>query len=125
LVDKILREYYHAASSFQDNLVIWIASFAKHLVDLCEVLSRSRNAPLTANASECSFVMKKLNLLGYVIEDGVIKPSDDTLSVISEVSTDSLVTKKQLKSAVGLILFFREFIPNCAELLAPLTNMLK
>ena len=125
LVDKILRGYYHAASSFQDDLVIWSASFAQHLVDLREVLSRLRNARLTANADKCSFVMKKLNLLGHVIEDGVIKPSDDKLSVISEMSTDSLVTKKQLKSAVGLINFFREFIPNCAELLVPLTNMLK
>ena len=125
LVDKILRGYYHAASSFQDDLVIWSASFAQHLVDLREVLSRLRNARLTANADKCSFVMKKLNLLGHVIEDGVIKPSDDKLSVISEMSTDSLVTKKQLKSAVGLINFFREFIQNCAELLVPLTNMLK
>jgi hypothetical protein len=94
LVDKIFRGYHHAASSFQDDLVILSSSFQQHLIDLREVLSRLRNAGLAASVSKCSIIMNRLNLLGHVIEDGLIKPSDDKLSVISEMSKQSLVTKK-------------------------------
>jgi len=62
--------------------------------DLKEVL---RNANLTANVSKCCFVVKKLNLLGYVIEDGFIKPSDEKLSVIAELNGQLLTTKKHIK----------------------------
>jgi hypothetical protein len=100
-------------------------SFEQHMIDLRGVLSRLRSAGLIANAAKCSFVVKRLNLLGYVIEGGLLKPSDEKLSVISGLCKQSLITKKQIKKAGGLINFFREFIPNCEELLVPLVAMLK
>jgi len=60
-----------------------------------------------------------------VIQDGQIKPSEDKLASIANLSSESLTTKKQIRGALGLINFFRAFIPNCAELALPLTSLLK
>jgi len=115
----------NAASSFQDHLIVYSSSFNQHLKDLKEVLTRLRNANLTGNVNKCCFVVKKLNLLDYVIEDELIKPTDEKLSVIAELNGQLLTTKKHIKSVCGLINFFRNFIPKCAKLLLPVTAMLK
>ena len=63
--------------------------------------------------------------MGHVIEDGQIRPSEDKLASIANLGSESLTTKKQVRSALGLINFFHAFIPKCAEIALPLTLLLK
>ena len=79
----------------------------------------------TWRSQECDFLVEKSQLLGHVIQDGQIRPSDEKLAAIENIDSRSITTKKQLKSALGLINFFRDFIPHCAQIALPLTALLK
>jgi putative transposase len=125
LVDKLLSGLRDVAAAFQDDIICYSSSFEQHLVDLTNIFTRLREAKLTANASKCEFLVEKLALLGHVIQNGQIRPSEDKLTSIANLSSASITTKKQLRSALGLINFFRDFIPNCAEIALPLTVLLK
>jgi hypothetical protein len=125
LIDKLLSGLRNSAAAFQDDIICFSSSFEQHLVDLTNVFTRLREAKLTANVNKCEFLVEKLSLLGHVIQDGEIRPSEDKLVSIANLSRESLTTKKQTRSALGLINFFRAFIPNCAELALPLTSLLK
>ena len=125
LMDKVLRGLRHIAAAFQDDLIVFSSTFEQHLEHLNHVLNRLREAGLTANIAKCEFVVQKLSLLGHIIQDQTVKPSDEKLEAVTKLDSKSLTTKKQVKSALGLINFFRAFIPNCAKVSLPLTALLK
>jgi hypothetical protein len=125
LMDKVLSGLHHISASFQDDIVVYSSTFEQHLTDLSRVLTRLREARLTANIKKCEFLVDRLTLLGHVIQDGKVRPADDKLEAVAKLNCKTITTKKQLKSAVGLINFFRTFIPDCAKLSLPLTAMLR
>jgi len=106
LIDKLLTGLLNAAAAFQDDIICFSSSFKQHLVDLTNVFTRLREAMLTANGNKCEFLVEKLSLLGHVIQDGQIRPSEDKLASMANLSSESLTTKKQICSALGLINFF-------------------
>jgi hypothetical protein len=123
LLDRVLRGLQQSASSFQDDIIVHSPSFAQHCKDIAEVLNRLRQAGLTANAPKCQFLLKRMTILGHIIEDGKIKPSDKKIAPI--LTIEKLNTKKQIKSLLGVVNFFRAYIPNCSEKVLPLTALLK
>jgi hypothetical protein len=125
LMDKILSGLRHLAAAFQDDLIVFSSSFEQHLEHLNQVLTRLREAGLTANIVKCEFVVQKLSLLGHIVQDQTIRPSDDKLEAVAKLDSKSLTTKKQVKSVLGLVNFFRSFIPNCAKIALPLTALLR
>ena len=57
-----------------------------HLEHLREVLNRLRNAGLTVNTSKCQFALRRLQILGHIldVENGQILPSDDKIRAIQD-----------------------------------------
>jgi len=53
----------------------------------------------------------------------VDKPQDESVGRI--LNTERPKTKKPCRSLLGMINFYRQYIPNCAEVIAPLTELTK
>ena len=64
-----------------------------------------------------------MKFLGHEVGGDVITPSPDNLENVR--NTPSPPTKKQVRSFLGLVGYYRDHIPAFAEISAPLTDLLK
>lgn len=62
-----------------------------------------------------------MEFLGYEVGNGELKPVADKVKVIIEAKRPE--TKKQVRSFLGMIGFYRRFIPNCSTIAIPLTDL--
>ena len=110
-------------SVYFDNIYVATPTFDLHLQILDLVFTRLGKFGLTARPSKCHFAYPDVKYLGFRVSNGELSPTQDNTDSIKSMARPS--TKKQLRSFLGLVSFYRMFIPNLANLSAPLSDMLK
>lgn len=63
-----------------------------------------------------------VRFLGYHIKEGLKRPQIDKVDAIRTLATPT--TKKGIRAFLGLVVYYRRFIPRFSEIAAPLTDML-
>ena len=84
---------------------------------------RLKSYDLTARPSKILAGFQSLEFLGHVVGSGVLRPHESKTKKILQVSTPT--TKKQVRSLLGLLSFYRRYIPGFASVAAPLTDLTK
>ena len=93
------------------------------VIRLKELFGRLRKARITARPTKCLLGASRMEFLGHQVGGDVITPSRDNLEKVR--NTPRPTTKKQVRSFLGLIGYYRDHIPAFAEISAPLTDLLK
>ena len=106
-----------------DNIYVSTSSWEEHLRIMRLVLERLKLHGLTARPSKCRIGYPEVKYLGFTLGNGSVSPSLDKVSAISDMKPPS--TKKQLRSFLGLVGFYRKFVPHFSEMSAPLTGLLR
>lgn len=68
------------------------------------------------------FGVKELTFLGHQVSPQGIRPLPDKVQVIRSFPLPS--TPRKLREFLGLVNYYHRFVPRCADLLAPLNNLL-
>ena len=119
---KIL-EGMPGVGSYVDDIVIYSDSWEDHIKTLKELFSRLRMARIKARPTKCLLGASRMEFLGHQVGGDVIIPSRDNLEKVR--NTPRPTTKKQVRSFLGLVGYYRDHIPAFAEISAPLTDLLK
>ena len=119
---KIL-EGMPGVGSYIDDIVIYSDSWEDHIKTLKELFSRLRKARITARPTKCLLGASRMEFLGHQVGGDIITPSRDNLEKVR--NTPRPTTKKQVRSFLGLVGYYRDHIPAFAEISAPLTDLLK
>ena len=122
LMRNLLRDMENI-DNFIDDVVVFTQSFSDHVSVLTELLHRLRSANLTAKPSKCTIGYKKIECLGHIVGDENISPNLEKVEVIQNATRPE--TKKQLRSFLGLVGFYRKFVPNFSSVALPLTDLTK
>ena len=93
----------------------------EHLDHLEKVLKRFAEFHLTVNMDKCDFAVASTTFLGHQMSAEGIQPIPDNVNAIADYKLPESIT--QLRLFVGLVNFYRKFIPYCSSLLAPLTDV--
>ena len=87
------------------------------------MLQRLRQAGLTARPSKCMIGFTSIEFLGHTVGDGMLAPNVEKVQDIVRAKRPE--TKKQIMSFLGMVGFYRKFVPNFAEKAFPLTNLIR
>ena len=122
LVDRIFRGAHSFVSAMVDDIVIYSKDLESHVVHIKEVLTKLRNAGLTAHVNKCQFILRRIKCHGHYLENEVIKMDDD--KVAARKNLQRPLTKGSLKGALGLFGYYREHIRDFSARSYLLTEML-
>ena len=121
-MDEILRGL-DFAFAYIDDVLIASSSMEEHLDHLEKVLKRFHEFHLTMNTDKCEFAVSTTTFLGHRVSPEGIQPLPDNIKAIADYKAPESIT--QLRRFVGLVNFYRRFIPHCSSLLAPLTDIFR
>ncbi len=122
LMDQVLRGCEGWAAAYLDDMVIFSNSWEEHLTHLSETLKRIREAGLTLNVKKCEWARQETSYLGYHLGNGKLRPQVDKVEAIRRSPRPRL--KKEMISFLGLVGWYRRFLPDFATIATPLTNLL-
>jgi hypothetical protein len=106
-----------------DDIVIYSKTLEEHNKTVIEVLERLKKFEVRINFDKCQFYCKDIKLLGYFISQRGIRADpkyfeNKTLDIIPK-------TKKQVQKVIGIVNWYRRFIPKISERMHSITELLK
>ena len=120
LINKVLAGL-DFAFGYLDDILIYSPDVPTHLVHMRQLLQRLREADLKLNREKCNFFKSHIQYLGHLISGEGIKPLPKKLESIKEMPPPT--TPKEVKQFLGLIGYYRKFVPRFADVARPLTNL--
>ena len=104
-----------------DLLILTKGSFEEHLEQLELVLQRLRDAGLKVNAKKSFFARGELEYLGYWITRDGIQPLKKKVEAILKI--DQPKNRKELRSFIGVVNYYRDMWLRRSHILAPLAHL--
>lgn len=108
---------------YLDDIIIATPIVQTHLETLKITFGRLSNAGLTLNRDKCEFARAELKYLGYIIDRQGPSPDPEKVRCMVDYPTPSNV--KKVRRFVGLISWYRRFVPNFPSRVAPLHRLTK
>lgn len=105
----------------QDDIIIFSKTLEKHRKKFDTVLGRLENADLKLNAGKCKILKEETIILGHVINRYGISTDLEKAKALKEWPIPCDLTS--LRSFLGFGGYYRQFIPNYADVAAPLHKL--
>ena len=107
---------------YMDDIVIFSNSWEEHLDHIERVLTRLREAGLTANPDKCKWGGQTMEFLGHQVGDGRMMMPAHRAEALGRYSQPT--TKKGLRAFLGAIGFYRRYVELLATQTAILTPLM-
>lgn len=122
VIDNVLRGLPNV-TVYCDDIIIYSTSLQEHMLNIESVFQRLREANFKIQPLKSEFLKKETSFLGHIITADGIKPDPNKIKAIHQYPIPK--TSKEIKSFLGLLGYYRKFIPNFAKLIKPFTSCLK
>ena len=120
LINEVLTDC-NFAIGYLDDIIIFSKTKEEHLQHLEEIFELLRKAGLKLKLQKCSFFKKHIQYLGHLISDEGIQPLQEKLESIAKMPVPQ--NMKQVKQFLGLVGYYRKFIPRFSDIARPLTQL--
>ena len=109
--------------AYFDDILIHTENWSEHVNALNDTFTILGKYGLTVKPSKLNLGYNSIEFLGHTVGEGVLKPTEEKISKILDIGIPN--TKKQVKSLVALLSYYRKFIPNFSELTCVLSELTK
>lgn len=109
----VLKYCIEFCQVYIDDLIVYSDSVEQHLHHLRQVLAALAKAGLTVNVDKCQFGKTRLKYLGLLVGGGQLQVPEARVEALKNYIQP--VKKKDLKAFLGLVSYYRQFIPNLAD----------
>ena len=118
LMDTILQGI-PGVICYIDDIMVTGATEEEHLKNLEQVLQRLQSYGFRLKLTKCRFMRDSVEYLGLVVNDQGLHASTEKIEAVLRAPQPRNV--KELRSFLGMMNYYRKFIPNLATILKPLT----
>ncbi|PAA74262.1 hypothetical protein BOX15_Mlig002146g53 [Macrostomum lignano] len=104
---------WESVLTYIDDIIVFSRTFDEHLERLAEVFKRLRDAGLKLHKAKSAFGHRRVLYLGHLISEQGIAPDPGKVEVIR--SMPSPTTNEEVKRFLGMLGFYRRFIPGFSQ----------
>jgi hypothetical protein len=122
LIDRVLAGL-DFVFIYLDDVIVGSATEEEHLQHLRLVFDRLQKFGLMLNTDKCQFGVQQVEFLGHSITAGGATPLFKHVQAVKDFQRPG--DAKQLQRFLGLVNFYRRFIPGAAGILKPLSDALR
>jgi len=122
LMDKTFR-HLPFIFIYLDDILIFSRSVEEHMEHIRIVLELLAANGLVINPAKCVFGQSSIEFLGHLVSANSIQPLPQHITAVAEFPQPGTV--KELQRFLGLLNFYRRFLPGVARTLKPLTDALR
>jgi len=108
---------------YMDDIVIYARSLQEHAIKFERLMQRLRNANLKLQPDKCEFLRKEVAYLGHIIGSDGVRPDPNKINAVFKFPIPR--NQKNIKQFLGLVGYYRRFIPQFSKIARPLTDLLK
>jgi hypothetical protein len=108
---------------YMDDIIIYSKSLEDHCAHLEQVLQLLIKAGLKLNPDKCDFFRKQILFLGHLVSEEGIEPNPTLVEKIKECPPP--ISKRKVRSFLGLASYYRRFIKNFSKIAKPLYELTK
>ena len=119
-VRKLLDNMDNVAD-YIDDLLVHTRTWEEHVRTSKDLLKPLKAANLVARLTKCVFGATQVSYLGHRLGQGLIRLQDVNVQKMRDAPR--LLTKKEIRSFLGLDGYYQDFIPNFATIAAPLSDL--
>ena len=109
------------AMGYLDDIIIFSKFEEEHLQHIEEIFTRLHKFGLKIKCEKCSFFKKHIQYLGHLVSSKGFEPLPEKLDSIQNMPVPR--TAKGVKQFLGLIGYYRKFIPHFVDISRPLTKL--
>ncbi|CAF4948326.1 unnamed protein product [Pieris macdunnoughi] len=120
-MDEILRDLPYCYP-YIDDILVASQNETQHLDHLHQVFQRLQDYGIMINASKCVFGESQVEFLGYIVSSAGTRPLPQKVEAIQNFPPPKTI--KELRRFLGMINFYRRFIPSAAKVQASLHELL-
>ena len=122
-MDRVLRSHRKYCRVFIDDIIIFSHSVEEHFTHLQKVMDSINKAMLTIKLKKCKFFKNEVRFLGHLVSHRTIKPDPEKVAAVKAFPIP--ISVKELQSFIGLIGYYRRFIPQLSTIADPLYKLMK
>ena len=121
LIDKVLMGCGKFAMGYLDNIIIFSNNEVEHLHHIEEIFNRLECFGLKMKWEKCDFFKRHIQYLGHLIAEDGFTPLPEKLESIQNMPRPK--TPKEVKQFLGLIGYYRKFVPRFSDIARSVTNL--
>jgi transposase InsO family protein len=114
---------WNRCMAYLDDVLVYSETWEQHLFDLSLVLAKLLHANLKLKPSKCSFASKRMDYLGFIVDQDGLHP--DPAKIEKMVSYPRPKDVKGVQRFLGLVNYYRKFVPHFASIAKPLYRLLE
>ncbi|KAG6448445.1 hypothetical protein O3G_MSEX005483 [Manduca sexta] len=107
---------------YLDDFLVFSRDLKQHEEHLRIIFGRLKDYGMVINTSKCVFGAEEVTFLGYSISERGSRPLDAKVQTIKDFPVPKNV--RQLRAFLGMLNFYRRFLPHAAQVQAPLHALL-
>ncbi|MEL7079228.1 MAG: reverse transcriptase domain-containing protein [Cyanobacteria bacterium J06582_2] len=108
--------------AYLDDIIMIDATFEDHLASLDKIMACFAKYGLKIKPKKCQLFRKEVQFLGHIVSTEGLSPDPANARAILEYPVPRTV--RQVRRFMGMVNFYRRFIPNCSVLARPLNQLL-
>ncbi|GFN96891.1 Zinc finger protein [Plakobranchus ocellatus] len=106
-----------------DDLLIHTETWEAHVKTLSELFKRLQEANFTVRSVKCLLGSMTVDFLGHSLGQGVIGLQDENVEKVRNAPRPKM--KREVRAFLGLVGYYKEFVPNFAAVSAPLSDLVR